>query len=65
MRSPARRRAIHRHRGENAQGWAWYGEIVTDGISDVRVPRMWTVRQRGVLVDRDYRKGTRDRDKSY
>ncbi len=65
MRSPARRRPLYRQRGENAHGWVFYGEIVEDGITGVRVPKMWCVRQRGVLVDRRYRKGSRDHDPSY
>ncbi len=65
MRTPARRRPLYRQRGENAHGWVWYGVIVEDGITGVRVPQMWCVRQRGVLVNRDYRKGSRDRPSTY
>lgn len=61
MRSPARRRPLYKHRGENGLGWVFYEPIVEDGITGVRVPKSWTVVQRGVRVHRDYNHGSRDK----
>jgi hypothetical protein len=63
MRSQARHRPIPRRFGMGR--WIGYGPLVRDGITGMRVPKQFCVRQRGVLVYRDYQYGTRDRPQDW
>mgnify|MGYP001615217443 CR=1 FL=1 len=65
MRSNARRRPPRRRRGENGGGWVGYGALVEDGIRGVRIPLREAVKQRGVWVSRDYRRGALDRNREW
>lgn len=64
MKSRARRRPLPRVRANGGFG-VFYGPTVVDGVTGFQFPGQFAITQRGVIVDRRWVRGGRDRPDTY